>query len=197
MTWIQTRTGRRFEFEQIGISKIDPQDVAWSLAHQCRFNGHCRRFYSVAEPTLRMLIAPELLGMDLGGDADQVALAIMVHDAHEAYVSDLPRPIKWLLGDHWGAIERQCELHVRNELDAGSISPKTWDLVRLLDNSMLQLEARELLVWPQQPWDFGSTAGVLRGPLGAPLGDPEETAERWLLEYDRCLIGRDSKGVKS
>jgi 5'-deoxynucleotidase YfbR-like HD superfamily hydrolase len=60
------------------------EDIAHGLAHTCRFNGHFKFFYSVAEHS--MDVADHL--------SDEQKLLGLLHDASEAYLADLPRPIK-------------------------------------------------------------------------------------------------------
>lgn len=49
MNWILTSTGKRFDLFEPDADMIDPRDISHSLAHLCRFNGHTREFYSVAQ----------------------------------------------------------------------------------------------------------------------------------------------------
>lgn len=49
MTWIQTYSGRQFDIAAPTPEMVDLEDIAHSLAMQCRYNGHCQHFYSVAE----------------------------------------------------------------------------------------------------------------------------------------------------
>ncbi|MDP3848594.1 MAG: phosphohydrolase [Pseudomonas sp.] len=87
MTWILTLTGKRFELLAPTAAMIDPMDIAHSLAHQCRFNGHSRGFYSVAQ---HCCIVADLV-------PEEHQLVALLHDATEAYVGDLVRPLKQLL----------------------------------------------------------------------------------------------------
>lgn len=83
--WMQTFTGRAFWPLDPRVDEVDPIDVAHSLGHQCRYAGHTRRFYSVAEHCILMsLVMP----------TRELALAALLHDAAEAYVVDVPRPLK-------------------------------------------------------------------------------------------------------
>ena len=84
MTWILTRSGRKFDLLHPTAAMVDIADIAHSLSMQCRFNGHTTQFYSVAQHC--MLVA------DLVPAEHQ--LAAMLHDATEAYVGDLVRPLK-------------------------------------------------------------------------------------------------------
>jgi hypothetical protein len=65
------------------------EDIAHALAMQCRYNGHCKRFYSVGEHCL--LVCSEVWKKT--GDVEE-ALAALLHDASEAYICDIPRPFK-------------------------------------------------------------------------------------------------------
>lgn len=89
--WVETYTGSRFfPFTPRG-DEIRIEDIAHSLANQCRFNGHCPKFYSVAEHSVLVSrLVPE-----------EVALWGLLHDAAEAYISDITRPIKAFLYVKW------------------------------------------------------------------------------------------------
>lgn len=92
--WMQTYTGGRFYPIDPRPEDIDPADIAHALSLLCRYGGHVDRFYSVAEHCVLMsrAVAPEN------------ALAALLHDATEAYVVDVPRPLKRYLRDY-GPIE--------------------------------------------------------------------------------------------
>ncbi len=100
-SWIQTYSGLRFDFINPHPSMIDIKDIAHSLANQCRFNGHCKEFYSVAEhsvhvATLVSKTNPELL------------MEALLHDAAEAYIGDMVSPLKAILPEY-KVIERRVE----------------------------------------------------------------------------------------
>lgn len=90
--WIQTYTGRAFDLLDPQQHSVDIADIAHSLARQCRFNGHCQFFYSVAQHSV--LIAQWLRRV---GASPKTQLYGLLHDAPEAYVGDMPRPLKKLL----------------------------------------------------------------------------------------------------
>lgn len=87
--WIETYTGKKFYPLDPRPEDVDIQDIAHSLSMQCRFNGHTRVFYSVAEHSL--IVSEELA---LQGYDKLLQLYGLLHDAAEAYICDLPRPIK-------------------------------------------------------------------------------------------------------
>lgn len=82
--WMQTFTGGQFWPLDPRAEEIDPRDIAHALAMQCRYNGHCRRFYSVAEHCVLLSAAVR----------PENALWALLHDAAEAYVGDMVRPLK-------------------------------------------------------------------------------------------------------
>lgn len=86
--FMQTATGRKFWPMDPHADEIFIEDIAHSLSMQCRYAGHCLRFYSVAEHSV--LIARHLAA----SHAPEVALWGLLHDASEAYLIDVPRPVK-------------------------------------------------------------------------------------------------------
>ena len=87
--YIETVGGKKFPFLNPQPDDIDIKDIAFSLANQCRFNGHVP-FFSVAEHSVA--VAARLPA--------HLQLAGLLHDAAEAYLSDIPSPIKRYLPDY-------------------------------------------------------------------------------------------------
>jgi hypothetical protein len=100
--FIQTLSGRRVNPFDASPADIDPADIAQALSNLCRFGGHSRAFYSVAQHSV---IVSDLLA-DTGAAPDAV-LAALLHDAAEAYLGDLPHPLKHR--SELGAQFRQAE----------------------------------------------------------------------------------------
>ena len=82
--WIETYTGKQFYPLEPDIDLIDIEDIAHALSNICRFTGHCEEFYSVAQHSVIVCAhcTPEN------------ALAGLLHDAAEAYICDIAKPIK-------------------------------------------------------------------------------------------------------
>ena len=90
--WIELVSGRKCHFgaEPRELANvINVEDVAWSLSRLCRYNGHTRRFYTVAEHAILMADWVENMG---GGPRE--CLTALHHDDAEYIIGDLPRPIK-------------------------------------------------------------------------------------------------------
>ncbi|NWC90354.1 phosphohydrolase [Pseudomonas reactans] len=139
MNWILTSTGKRFDLFEPNADMIDPRDISHSLAHLCRFNGHTREFYSVAQHSC---IVAELV-------PEKYKLAALLHDAPEAYLGDITRPLKqWMHTYHvledW-AWQRICE-----RFDIATALPPC---VHMADLIALATERRDLLPTDPAIWD--------------------------------------------
>lgn len=101
---IATFSGKLFDPWDIDPNAICIEDIAHSLSMQCRFNGQCPRFYSVAQHCCVLSGYFEQRGRH------NMALVALLHDAAEAYVGGIPSPFKSRLPDH-ELVERNV-LHV-------------------------------------------------------------------------------------
>lgn len=168
--WVQTYTGRKFVLSKPLSGDIGIEDIAHSLAYQCRFAGHCREFYSIAEHSVR---AAQLVRHSLRKQA-------LLHDAAEAYIGDITRPMKRLIPaivdlerEIWAKIAERFDIKV--ELD---------EEVRYADNVMLATEARDLMTPPPEPWES------LPEPLPhALIPWAPVRAESWFLSIFYALDG--------
>lgn len=140
--WIQTFTGKQFWPLDPKPEDIDIVDIAHALSNQCRFAGHCKKFYSVAEHCVR--VSWEL--------PRKAKLWGLLHDASEAYLVDLPRPIKrgTRLGVEYKEMEEVLMDVICIKFGITSIEPPE---VRKADNILLMTEARDLLGEPPSPWN--------------------------------------------
>lgn len=170
--WMQTYTGRRFYPAAPDPRDIDRLDIAHALSLLCRFGGHVDRFYSVAEHCC-------LLAMSFP-DAE-TALIALLHDATEAYLVDVPRPVKnHLLGykhieeNVWTAIQMHFKLAV------GPIPER----VKERENCLLLTERNSLMKNACLPWSQDGKYEPL--PVHIYGWDPK-TAEREYLDLLRYL----------
>ena len=105
--WMRTFTGKRYYPIDPRAEDVELEDIAHSLSMQCRYCGHSSRFYSVAEHSVHVsYMVPQ-----------EHALAGLFHDATEAYLHDISRPLKGhLVGYHaleaknWGVIAEKFSL---------------------------------------------------------------------------------------
>jgi hypothetical protein len=169
-TTIETRSGVIFDLAAPRAEDVLFFDIAWALAHCCRFAGHVRGFYSVAQHTVlaSYSVPPE------------DALAALLHDAAEAYIGDLSRPLKALLGHSIKEIEGRILAVILQKAGLPALLPPT---VKLADVALLLAEKRDLmgeLEWPQQD---GQDEGVLPYPYSIDPWPAEWARERWLGRF--------------
>ena len=138
MSWITTHTGQQFDLLQPRASKVNPLDIAHSLANLCRFNGHSDRFYSVAQHSCMVAdLVPE-----------EHRLTALLHDATEAYIGDITRPLKALLPN-----ARQIETHIWHAICARfGLNPTLPACVHDADMIALATERRDLMPPDDTPW---------------------------------------------
>lgn len=139
MSWIETYTGRRVFPLRPDPQTIDLIDIAHALSHLCRFTGHCKRFYSVAEHSLWV----ERLIQD-----DSHRRAALLHDAAEAYIADVARPVKDRLGIGYVENELLQAIGRRFQIDLINLPEE----VIHLDNTMLSTEAYYLMPSKGEEW---------------------------------------------
>ena len=134
---IMLASGKRFDLLDPSGSDFDIDDVAHGLAHVCRYAGQCRKFYSVAEHSI-------LVSETVADFADEALL----HDAAEAFIGDITRPLKQLLPDY-KAIEADIEEAINERFGLSKAAKpviKEADL-RVLAAEQMQVMAPECADW--------------------------------------------------
>lgn len=177
--WITTWSGHTFDANDPRPEDLHAVDFAHALGNLCRFTGHTSRFYSVLEHSLFVL----RIGRDRYPDAPpEVRLALLLHDAPEAYINDLSTPVKALVGDGYRAVEDKyvAAITARMGLPADAF---TTDVVKDCDHRALKAEAWDLLR------DHGVTGGInhpSRPPrdhyIKATVPDPNDLRLEFLSE---------------
>lgn len=156
MSQIKTYTGRLVSPLAADACDIDIRDIAHALSNQCRWSGHTRQFYSVGDHSVRVSLICD----------PQDALWGLLHDASEAYLVDLPRPLKDQ--EVFGAAYRRAEAHLmRTICEAFRLPEAMPESVRRADDVLLWTEARDLMdLEPPPEWRGERLSQTLR-PLGA------------------------------
>jgi hypothetical protein len=124
--WLNTVSGKRYYPHDPCAEDVDIGDIAHALSNLCRWAGHSPRFYSVAEHSV--LVSTQV--------PRQHALAALLHDATEAYLVDLPRPIKKSLPEY---IKLEL-LNWRVITERFKLDDKLPDCVHYADDSVLLAE---------------------------------------------------------
>lgn len=169
--WLQTYTGKRFHFLDPSPDEICIEDIAHALSNQCRFAGHTVKFYSVAEHSClvsRLAKPNELEGL--------------LHDASEAYLMDLPSPVKRVF-DNYRVVEEKVMQAVAQKF--GFNWPMSKE-VHVADNAQLIIEAENLL--QKCEWIEAYRTTDVRGIIPRGL-HPEEAEQYFLTKYERIVNG--------
>ena len=144
MTWILTQSGQQFDLLRPTASMIKPVDIAHALSRLCRFNGHTRAHYSVAQHSL---IVASLVPAEH-------QLVALLHDAPEAYIGDMTRPLKAVMPEYQ-YVEHQIWLAVCERFDIQIDLPAC---VKQADMVALVTERRDLM--PDHPGEWDCLRGV-------------------------------------
>ncbi len=131
--YMETYTGRKVSPFDLKEEDICIADIAHSLSLICRFGGHTKNFYSVAEHSAR---ASEIVEFDL-------KLATLMHDAAEAFLGDVIRPIKYSL-PVLQEIEDKVAMVIRNKYSI-HWNEDIRKAVRVADNIIGATEGRDLM----------------------------------------------------
>ena len=177
---IQTASGRYVDLSAPSPRHIEIGDIAHALSNICRFGGHTREFYSVAQHSVMAsrIVPPEH------------ALAALLHDAAEAYVGDMVLPAKQMLpefrtleADVWQAVA--VAFGLPEELPA---------CVKRADLVMLATERRDLMAEQSTPWPV--LEGVTTLPDAITPWKPSDARALFVLRYweikDRMLAAERS-----
>jgi 5'-deoxynucleotidase YfbR-like HD superfamily hydrolase len=179
--YLQTVSGRWVNPFEPDPAQLDPGDVARALANQCRFGGHSRVFYSVAQHSL---IVSELVEAE-GGDVED-AFAGLMHDATEAYLGDMPHPLKHRspLGTEFRAAEDKLEEALRAHFRIRAEVPA----IKRLDRALLATERRE---FSSVAWDWPELEGVEPLAMKLEAQPPDAAATAFLDRYEALAARRD------
>ena len=179
--WMQTYTGNRFFPLNPSPEDFNLLDIAHSLSLQCRYNGHVIKFYSVAEHCVHVSMAVEAeFGREL-------ALWGLLHDASEAYVGDMVRPLKlkmvsfieveirilWSMADAFG-------LDAPTTVNSETMCPIPQEILAV-DTRILVDEKAAIMTSSMHRWDI---TGMM--PVNAPIQcwSPEDAEREFVKRFE-------------
>lgn len=191
MTRIQTFSGRMVDVGNLQPHDVDPRDVAHALANLCRFTGHSKGFYSVAEHCVWCAACiAEYLDLYQATDLDpafmrqQARKMALLHDAHEAYLGDIAGPIKKTIASNFQTLAFGIDLAIWKRFGVHT-DVSGLDVIRKavadVDNAMLATERLQVFDLPQE-WP-GLDAEPIEG-ITLSFWTPEVAEVEFLKAWD-------------
>jgi hypothetical protein len=167
--WLQTHSGKKIDLLNPTSKMVDIEDIAHALSMICRFNGHCRDFYSVAEHS----VMAEAVGCQIRKNERcsknplipprsaiewaRESLELLLHDAPEAYIGDLTTPLKrgldlMVMGSPSpemrispiGELEMRWQISIGQAFGLGDRLANPSNLVQQADDHVLAIEVTTL-----------------------------------------------------
>lgn len=165
---ILTFTGHYFDVLRPEASVIDHRDIAHALSNVCRFGGHVREFYSVAQ---HCVLASHLVPAEH-------AFAALMHEGGEAYVGDMPAPIKRLIPDY-----KRIEKNIEAAVFARFMIPYPMHpCIKEADLRLLKAERAEFM--PETGGDWPGMERFEPLPFGIHALPPAKAEWLWLERFD-------------
>lgn len=175
--WIETYTGRALQPAFPDQRAICIEDIAHSLSLQCRFVGHCRRFYSVGLHSLFVYVL-----VKTQTDCIETQKYALLHEGSEAILHDINRPLKVApVMDGYRGLEKcwQKEIAAALNIDMRGVDLQ---LVKEADNQALRQEARALMPSLGKGWELPETRPFPPVMVGMPhLSMSMEAVEAMIL----------------
>ncbi len=159
--------GSYFDFDTPAFGPNLAEIIAHALSNLCRFTGHGRRFYSVAEHSVHVsrIVPPRW------------AFTALMHDAAEAFVGDIAKPLKVMLPD-FAVIEDRVERALFERLGLPLPMPPE---IKAADRAMLAVEQHAVMGNADQ-WHH--THGEAPAPVTIHFWTPEEARAHFLARYE-------------
>jgi hypothetical protein len=164
---IMLQSGAWFDFAAPHSSPFTIEDIAHGLAHICRYSGQCNGFYSVAEHSL--LVSETATGFELEA---------LMHDAAEAFLGDITRPLKQMLPDY-KRIEGEVERAIFSRFGIQTPIPRE---VKQADLRVLAAEQRQIMPRGTDDWLRGQD--VVPAPIVVRNLPPVEAKRDWLERFE-------------
>lgn len=168
--WFTTYTGKKYNPINPTVDMICIEDVARSLSNICRFGGHVKTFYSVAQHSVHVSHLCE----------SKFSREGLMHDGPEGFIGDMVRPLKYT--DAMIAFREVEEINERVFVEKFNLQDIMPVSVKYADNVMVVAEALELFV-PQPQW---ALEALKKNPHPFKLTEiwtPDEARDKFLERY--------------
>lgn len=172
--WMQTYTGKQFWPLDPRVEDIDIRDIAHHLSLQCRFAGACKHHYSVAQHSVLVSLTCSVPDAKWG----------LLHDAAEAYLQDMVRPLKQ--DEDFAHEYRIAEARLMRVIcDRFGLAMKQPESVTEADTAVLLAEKRDIMAPAPAEWNEEqvSQINVIAYPRKIEKWTPEEAEESFLHRF--------------
>lgn len=178
---IDTYTGKLYNIHTPASDTVCIQDIAHALSLICRYGGHCKRFYSVAEHcVLGTKFLPSVRERQI----------YLLHDASEAYLGDVVTPLKRMLPDYV-KYEKACSDIIYTALIGRVPTAAEYETSRAIDQRMLLAESKVLMECRGDGWSKNICEGRHAVGVGLQHWTPCE-AEQQYLDTWRALTSEST-----
>lgn len=165
---IMLHSGAWLDLSSPSTSNFTIEDIAHGLAHICRYSGQCRDFYSVAEHSL--------LVCDL---VPEQGLSALLHDAAEAFLGDVTRPLKQMLPDY-RRIEHEVQSAIQHRFGLPAMLEPS---IKRADLRVLAAEQAQIM--PAGANDWAAEAGIAPAPVVVRHLSPAAAKSAFLERFAR------------
>jgi 5'-deoxynucleotidase YfbR-like HD superfamily hydrolase len=179
--YIATVTGKKFFLLSPKLEDIDIQDIAHALAMQCRWTGHTKFHYSIAQHSYYCsFLGPESEAFDR-----------LMHDASEAYIGDLNRPLKHYTeaGIAYRRQEAVIQRAIAERFGFSIIEPIS---VKIADNMMLYAEKNQIMNIRFEASDYqgGTKIDTTAADVIIERWSPEQAKQMFLNRFEELYKTR-------
>ena len=178
MSYITTFSGTHFDPVNPEENLIEVKDIAHALSLLCRANGHVQFFYSVAQHAIACTKEAKARGL-----SERIQFGCLLHDASEAYLSDITRPIKKKLTVYL-EIESNLQKAIWNKFFKIPLTAEELKQIFEIDDDMLSYEFKHLM-----PESINNHYEKIQADIRCEYVDPERIEQEFLRLYE-ALISR-------
>lgn len=183
---ILTFSGKEIDLNNFQPSDFCIEDVAHSLSRTCRYNGHCSKFYSVATHSSNTYRIAKLIGAN-----EPTCLYALMHDAPEAYIGDMPGPLKKTMKE-FSTLDKHIDKQIIKAIGK-ELYFENWhefidfDLVNKIDKSLLLPEMAEFFPKKVIEFNLGPILGIPRTCIVLAAGPMPDESEAFKGFYKSAI----------
>lgn len=175
--FIKVAAGHYFSLEHPDPDLIEIWSISEALGKICRYGGHCPRFYSVAEHCVHAVEQAEL-----DGHSNKALMAILLHDAAEAYVGDMVRPLK-AINPEYKRIEGKVEDAICERFEVKL--DDFYTTIKLYDLILMKAEKKHF--WPEDTQEWTGLEDIPDRDVPFACWVPERASYWYRSTFERIL----------